>query len=102
MSLNDFDKILKDYQSSDNDFGFSVVSEKEYNAAITKAATAAEYEASSLTASNYKSQLLELEKLIIPFLQKLHSTGDKEYIHWPNRKPIIEKQIEQILKLTRG
>jgi hypothetical protein len=39
--------------------------------------------------------------MIIPFLQKLHSTGDKEYIYWPNRKPMIEKQIEKILKLTR-
>jgi hypothetical protein len=93
---------MKTTIDDDNDFGFSAISAEEYNAAITKAATAAEYEASSLTASNYQAQLLELEKLIIPFLQKLHSTGDKEYIHWPNRKPIIEKQIEQILKITRG
>ena len=102
MALSDFDKILKEYHNTDNDFGFSAVSEKEYNETINKAAKDAEYEASSLTASNYKSQLLELEKMIIPFLQKLHSTGDKEYIYWPNRKPAIEKQIEQILKLTRG
>ncbi len=40
--------------------------------------------------------------MIIPFLMKLQTTGDKEYIYWPNRKPIIEKQIERILKLTRG
>ena len=46
--------------------------------------------------------MVELEKMIIPFLKKLHSTGDKEYIYWPNRKPAIEKQIEKILKLTRG
>jgi len=102
MPLSDFDKILKEYKDADNDFGFSAVSEKDYNEAINNAAKDAEYEASSLTASNYKSQLLELEKLIVPFLQKLHSTGDKEYIYWPNRKPTIEKQIEQILKLTRG
>jgi len=47
-------------------------------------------------------RLVEVEKMIIPFLKKLHSTGDKEYIYWPNRKPAIEKQIEAILKLTRG
>jgi len=46
--------------------------------------------------------LMEVEKMIVPFLNKLHSTGDKEYIYWPNRKPAIEKQIEKILKLTRG
>ena len=102
MPLSDFDKILKEYHNIDNDFGFSAVSEKEYNETINKAAKDAEYEASSLTASNYRGQLLELEKMIIPFLQKLHSTGDKEYIYWPNRKPAIEKQIEDILKLTRG
>lgn len=97
-----FDKILKEYESLDNDFGFSAVSEKDYNDAINKAALDAEYTASSLTADQYKGQLLELEKMIVPFLQKLHSTGDKEYIYWPNRKPTIEKQIEQILKITRS
>ena len=102
MPLSDFDKILKEYHNTDNDFGFSAVSEEEYNEAITKAVASAEYEASSLTADQYRSQLLALEKMIVPFLQKLHSTGDKEYIYWPNRKPAIEKQIEQILKLTRG
>jgi len=47
--------------------------------------------------------LIDFDKLaqVIPFLTKLHSTGDKEYIYWPNRKPIIEKQIEKILKLTK-
>ena len=93
MALSDFDKILKEYQSLDDDFGFSVVSEEEYNSVVNKTAE---------TADDYKSRLTELEKMIIPFLQKLHSTGDKEYIYWPNRKPVIEKQMERILKLTRG
>lgn len=97
-----FDKILKEYENLDNDFGFSAVSEKDYNAAIDNAAKNAEYEASSITADQYKSQMLQLEKMIIPFLQKLHSTGEKEYIYWPNRKPAIEKQIEEILKITRS
>ena len=93
-----FEKILKEYESLDNDFGFSAVSEEEYNSKINDA----EYNASSLTADQYKGHLLQLEKMIVPFLQKLHSTGDKEYIYWPNRKPAIEKQIEQILKITRS
>lgn len=93
MALSDFDKILKEYQSLDDDFGFSAVSEEEYNSVVNKTAE---------TADDYKSRLTELEKMIIPFLQKLHSTGDKEYIYWPNRKPVIEKQMERILKLTRG
>ena len=93
MALSDFDKIMKQYENADDDFGFSAVSEEEYNAVINKTVE---------TADDYKQRLAEVEKLIIPFLNKLHSTGDKEYIHWPNRKPLIEKQIEKILKLTRG
>jgi hypothetical protein len=93
MAFSDFDKILREYQTIDDDFGFSAVSEEEYNSVINKTAE---------TADDYKTRLSEVEKMIIPFLQKLHSTGDKEYIYWPNRKPMIEKQIERILKLTRG
>ena len=93
---------MKDIIDSDDDFGFSAISAAEYEARITKAVKDAEYDASSLTASQYKSQLLELEKIIIPFLTKLRDTGDKEYIYWPNRGPALDKQIEKILKLTRG
>ena len=92
MALIDFDKLAEEFDGGD-DFGFSAVSEAEYNSVINKTAE---------TADDYKARLAELEKLIVPFLTKLHSTGDKEYIYWPNRKPAIEKQIEKILKLTRG
>jgi hypothetical protein len=91
MPLIDFDKLAKEYGELD-DFGFTAVSEKEYNSVIDKA---------TLTVEDYKQRLSDLEKMIVPFLTKLHSTGDKEYIYWPNRKPSIEKQIERILKLTR-
>jgi hypothetical protein len=92
MALIDFDKLAQQYNTED-DFGFSAVSEAEYNSVINKTAE---------TADDYKTRLAEVEKIIIPFLTKLHSTGDKEYIYWPNRKPLIEKQIERILKLTRN
>jgi len=93
---------MKNIIDSDDDFGFSAISAADYEARILKAAKDAEYDASSLTASQYKAQLLELEKIIIPFLTKLRDTGDKEYIYWPNRGPALDKQIEKILKLTRG
>ena len=96
MGLIDFDKLNREFDDSD-DFGFSAVSEEEYNQAINKSAN----KAAESVSGDYKTRLQELEKIIIPFLKKLHSTGDKEYIYWPNRKPVIEKQIEKILKLTR-
>lgn len=89
----DIQNILKQYEEQSDDFGFSAVSEEEYNSVINKTAE---------TADDYKTRLSEVEKLIIPFLQKLHKTSDKEYIYWPNRQPIIESQINKILKLTRG
>jgi hypothetical protein len=88
----DIQKILKEFDDSD-DFGFSAVSEDEYNKAINDTAE---------TAEAYKNKLAEVEKMIIPFLTKLLKTADKEYIYWPNRKPVIESQIQKILKLTRS
>jgi hypothetical protein len=85
--------ILKQYNDFTDDFGFSAVSEEEYNSVINKTAA---------TADDYKARLDEVEKLIIPFLSKLYNTADKEYIYWPNRKQLIESQISKILKLTRG
>lgn len=88
----DIQKILKEFDDSD-DFGFSAVSEDEYNKVINDTAE---------TAEAYKAKLSEVEKMIIPFLTKLLKTADKEYIYWPNRKPVIESQIQKILKLTRS
>lgn len=79
--------------NEDDDFGFSAISAEEYEARISKAAEPIQ---------DYKQRLQDLEKIILPFLQKLRDTGDKEYIYWPNRKEVIDKQIEKILKLTKG
>lgn len=88
----DIQKIINEFDE-DDDFGFSAVSEDDYNKVINETAE---------TADAYKAKLEEVEKLILPFLTKLLKTADKEYIYWPNRKTAIEKQIEKILKLTRG
>ena len=54
------------------------------------------------TVEEYKSRLVEVEKIILPFLTKLLKTSDQPIIKWPNRKPILEAQIQKILNLTRG
>lgn len=89
----DLKAILNEYTFLEDDFGFSAVSEDEYNQVISQ---------SEQSVEAYKAKLKEVEKLIIPFLMKLLSTADKEYIYWPNRKLVIEKQIQKIVGLTRS
>ena len=87
----DLNKILAEY--GEDDFGFSAVSEEEYNAVINETAD---------TAEEYKARLQQVEKIIMPFLTNLYKTANQPYIHWPNRGPVIEKQMQKILTLTRG
>lgn len=49
-------------------------------------------------------KLRDVEKLIIPLLINLikPESLEKKYIYWPNRKPIVERQIKRIMALTRG
>ena len=89
----DIKSIVGEYIDAEDDFGFSAVSEEDYNKAVNE---------SEQTVEAYKEKLEEVEKLIVPFLVKLLKTADKEYIYWPNRKPAIEKQIEKVIKLTRS
>jgi len=50
------------------------------------------------------SKMKELEKLILPLLVNFIKPESlaQEYIYWPNRKEIIERQIQRILQITRG
>jgi hypothetical protein len=46
-------------------------------------------------------KLAQVENLILPLLYNLQKNPEKEYIHWPNRTIIIDKQIEKIKAVTR-
>jgi hypothetical protein len=50
----------------------------------------------------YKERLIQVEKIVLPFLMQLIKTSDQPIIKWPNRKPILEAQVQKILNLTRG
>ena len=45
-----------------------------------------------------------IEKLVLPLLVNFikPESLEQEYIYWPNRKEIIERQIQRILSITRG
>jgi len=48
-----------------------------------------------------RGKLKEVETMILPLLYNLQKNPTKEYIHWPNRTDIIQKQIDKILEVTR-
>jgi fructose-1,6-bisphosphatase len=87
----DINKIMEEYKEFD--FGFTTVDEAEYEAVIAE---------KDETVEEYKQRLQQVEKIIMPFLTNLLKSKEQAYIHWPNRGPVIEQQIEKILKLTRG
>jgi hypothetical protein len=87
----DLNAIISEY--GDDDFGFSAIDEEEYTSVIAE---------KEETAEEYKQRLQQVEKIILPFLTKLLKTADQPIIKWPNRKPVLEAQIQKILNLTRG
>ena len=55
----------------------------------------------ALIESDVATKLRDVEDLILPLLFNLQKNPEKEYIHWPNRTAIIDKQIEKIKAVTR-
>ncbi len=94
----DIDKVIHEY--GDIDFGFTAVDETEYEA-VQEELKKESYQ-KDITVEQYKERLQELEKLIMPFLTNLYKSREQAYIHWPNRGNLLEKQMQRVLKLTRG
>jgi hypothetical protein len=78
-----------------NDFGFTAVDEDEIINTNTN------YSSLNEEVDDLRKRLHACEKIFLPLLQNLAKNPDKEMIKWPNRGPIIEKQIENLLKITR-
>jgi hypothetical protein len=88
-------KIPLEYLDMTDDFGFTAVHENDVlDPVISAVSASADIET--------KQKLASVEKLILPLLVNLMKNPDKDYIHWPNRVPMIEKQIEKILAITRN
>jgi len=115
-------KIPEEY--ADFDFGFSAVDDEEYKAKTTEVEKKIEQvQAKSENLENlekkideaikeisYKKEYLEekykedmdkVEKLILPLLYNLMKNPEKDYIFWPNREEIINKQIAKIQDITQ-
>ena len=49
----------------------------------------------------YKDQMKKVERLILPLLHNLMKNPENEYIKWPGRTEIVQKQINKIVAITR-
>ena len=49
-----------------------------------------------------REKLEKVEQLMMPLLVNLLKSADKEYIRWANREEAVQKQIDNLLALTRG
>jgi len=85
--------IPKEYLNTDYDFGFTTDEELVAKVEVDDALS---------TVDLYKKKLQEVEKLIIPLLVNLMKNPTVDTIKWPNRAPVIEKQIEKIIAITRS
>lgn len=44
----------------------------------------------------------EMAKIVMPLLSSLYRTQNQEYIHWPGRGPIIQKQMQKVEAILDG
>ena len=54
-----------------------------------------------LVQQDVAAKLKQAEDLILPLLYSLQKNPDQEFIKWPNRTAILDKQIEKIKSVTR-
>ena len=86
-------------------FGFTFVHEDEIDAKIElekqKAAASAAASSKSATALTYQEKLEAVEAIVVPFMQNLMKDPEKVMIRWPNRKEVVERQLNKILSITQ-
>ena len=91
--------------SADDDFGFSLVSEKELKAHEEMLKKKVEeqskvvHEASvqlQLTAEQAQQKLYGLRDMVMPLLNNLAADPTKEYILWPDRAAKIQAFIKKV------
>jgi hypothetical protein len=86
----------------DNDFGFTFHDESEIDDKINNAAEIARAQGAAVTEKTYAERLSAVESIIVPFLQNLMKDPDKVMIKWPNRKQIVEAQLNKVLAITKS
>lgn len=84
LSLDDADLV--------DDFGFSFSNEDDL---VAEAVAPAADEVADL-----KKRLEAVRKIYLPLLQNLSKNSDQPIIKWPDRGPVLKKQIDKLMMLT--
>ena len=80
----------------DFDFGFSVVSEDELK--TMEKQLESELKQTTKAVNETKNKLEGMRNMILPLLNNLMASPDKEYIYWPNRTEKIKAFIAKLDK----
>lgn len=81
-----------DDASLTDDFGFSFSNEDD----IVAEATAP----SNDEIADLKKRLEAIRKIYLPLLQNLAKNADQPIIKWPDRGPVLKKQMDKLTMLT--
>lgn len=88
----------------DNDFGFSLVSEKELKAheEALKKKVEEQTKVVAQTTAQMQDKLHGLRDMIMPLLNNLAKDPDKTYILWPDRAKKIQAFIKKVDEFVDG
>jgi len=76
-----------------NDFGFTAMDAEELASVDTKIVE-------KTTTAN--EVIDKMDNFIRPLLENLMKDSDKDYIYWPNRSEMIQKQIQILNDIQKG
>jgi hypothetical protein len=77
------------------DFGFSTYSVDEITDDL-RSDLESERAKSAAKEEELRTRLNDMYELVNPLLLRLRDTADREFLHWPNRKPIMQKMIDEM------
>jgi hypothetical protein len=88
----------------DDDFGFSLVSEKELKAheELLKKKVEEQSKVVQQTTTEMQDKLHALRDMIMPLLNNLAKDPQKEYILWPDRATKIQAFIKKVNQFVDG
>jgi ABC-type phosphate transport system auxiliary subunit len=95
-------KLELSLDDTDDDFGFTAVSEEDLKALEKKLQQEVSTKSKELEQieQTYKGKLEQLYKLIMPLLNNLAKDDKKEYIYWPDRSVKMKDFINKVNKVV--